>query len=821
MFADVVFPLPFRNSFTYSIPEEFGDVCRVGIRVTASFGKRVLTGFVTAVKETAETADKVKSIIDILDFNPVFDEKTLAFYNWIADYYLCSLGEALKNAVPAGLEVTTKRKIVAEQEICRDLFEQEKDKSSNRAKILEFLSQNSVTSMNYLQKNIKTKNIYSILKTLEKKGIISIIDEIEKAKVRIKTVKYVTLNKDSDFVFSKISEIERKSPKQAEIILLLSSLKEKLAPLSEVLDKLACSASSVKGLADKGLVTISDVEVKREYSGILEEEKKTLTLTPQQQKVFDIIAPSVENEKFDPYLLFGVTGSGKTQVYIELTKTAINSGKGVIILVPEISLTPQMTGRFYNYFGDKVTVIHSKMSYGERYDSWRSLLKGETKIVIGARSALFAPVINPGLIIVDEEHDQSYKHNDAIPKYHARDCAVVLARMNSCPVVLGSATPSIESMYNAQNGKYRLLQLPDRIDDAQLPEIKLVNILREKKDNLVSGIFSKFLLGEIEKRMSKKEGVIILQNRRGFATQVYCEDCGEIVECSECSVSMVHHLNKNMLVCHYCGNSQDVPRACSNCGSLALKFFGTGTQRVEDELDYYFPEARIERIDSDTISKKGHLQGILNDFRKGDIDILVGTQIVSKGLDFSNVTLVGVISAETNLWMPDFRADERTFQLLTQVAGRAGRRNLKGEVIIQTQNDKNFVLQKVKEYDYENFYNNEINKRQQMLYPPFSRLCLIEFKHTDENTVRGASSDFFKLLQRAKNSLLISPPTPAVIYRIKGSYRMQILVKSLKEFDKTGSVLRKAVTESYIDFGQKSRFRNIKIYIDIDPQNII
>lgn len=821
MYVDIVFPLPFKNSFTYKVPEDYCELIQIGIRVTAPFNKRVLTGFVIAINNNPDLATTYKSIIDILDISPIFTEKSLDFYKWIADYYLSSLGEALKNSVPSGLEVETKRKIVADCDACLNQLQNEKDLNSNRAKILKYLSESSTVSLNYLKKTTKVANVYSILKTLEKRGLISIVDEVEKAKVKIKTVKFAELNSDTEFVFNKIGEIEKRSPKQAEILLYLIGNKLKKASLTEIYEQTKSNLSSIKSLEEKNLLKIIDVEETREYNERLEEDVKDITLTAKQDEIVKNISEDITNSKFTSSLLYGVTGSGKTQIYIELTKIALSKDKDILILVPEISLTPQMTGRFYNYFGKLVSVIHSKMSPGERYDSWRSLLTGKSKIVVGARSALFAPLQNIGLIIVDEEHDQSYKHNDSVPKYNAKDCALMLGKFNNCPVVLGSATPSVESMYNAQTGKYKLLELLDRIDDAKLPEIKLINITQIQKQNNMFGVFSSALLEEIKKRIEKKEGTIILQNRRGFATQVYCEDCGNIIECKDCSVPMVYHINKNILTCHYCGEIQDVPRCCPVCGSIKLKFFGTGTQRVEDELDYHFPEARIERIDSDSISKKGNLPAILNRFKNGEIDILVGTQIVSKGLDFSNVTLVGVISAETNLWMPDFRADERTFQLLTQVAGRAGRRTLKGEVLIQTLDDKNKVLKLVQSYDFLTFCENEIKKRQINLYPPFSRLCLIEMKDKEENIVKSAAQDLFKLLARFKKYITVYPPTPAMIFKLRGMYRYQIIIKSSRETDKTGSALRHAVNESLIDFNQKSRFRNIKYYVDIDPQNII
>ena len=461
------------------------------------------------------------------------------------------------------------------------------------------------------------------------------------------------------------------------------------------------------------------------------------------------------------------------------------------------------------------------MSAGERYDSWRRVLRGKSKVVIGARSALFAPLRNIGIIVVDEEHDSSYKQGDLIPRYNARDAAVYLGSLHKCPVVLGSATPSIESMYNAKAGKYKLLELPDRIDDAKLPKIIFVNINKERKRKRMENVFSKLLLDKIEDRLKKKEGTIILQNRRGFSTQIYCEDCGEVEICDNCSVPMVFHINKNIIQCHYCGLVKNVPGACTHCGSLAIKFFGTGTERVEDELDFYFPNAKITRVDSDSISRKAVLGKILLSFGKGDIDILVGTQMVSKGLDFSRVTLVGVIAAETTLWLPDFRADERTFQLLTQVSGRAGRSKVPGEVIIQTQNEKHFTLQMVLKNDYLGFYNKEAADRKKLGYPPFTRIALIETKDQSEKKARGAIYDFYSELIRYKKWLKISAPAYAVIARLKGYYRFHILIKSNKKDDPGGAILREVILKSFIKFNRKSRYKDVKLIYDIDPQSIM
>ena len=820
MFCQVVFPLPFRNTFTYSIPDELIDSVKTGVRVVAPFGKRVLTGFVVATSDSTDIKEKIKSINDVLDANPIFDKRALKFYEWVSEYYLSSLGEALRNSVPYGTEIESKRRIVSDKDFCFKLLNQESKKNSLRAKFLTALSQKEVHNISQLQKEVKNKNIYSLLRSFEKIGAVSLLDEITSAKVKVKKVKFVKLTKSPDEIYALMPEIEKKSPKQVVLLLELLSAKEPIS-LSELLKKTKSASSTVGSLEKKNVVEVFDKEVERTYSETYKEETKSFDLTGYQKAVIERVSGSIDKNIFETFLLHGVTGSGKTQVYIELAKKVVENGKSVIILVPEISLTPQITSRFFNYFGERTAVLHSRMSLGERYDSWRGIIAGKSKVVIGPRSALFAPLQNIGLIVVDEEHDASYKQQEITPKYNARDAAIILAKFNNCPVLLGSATPSVESMFNALNGKYNLLELNERVDNAKLPKIKLVDVTIEKKKKRMESIFSRELLDEIGSRLKKKESVIILQNRRGFATQVFCNDCGEVITCPDCSVPMVHHLNKNILQCHYCGIVKPTPKACPLCGSLALKFFGTGTQRVEDELDFYFPNVKIERIDSDSINKKGKLGEILNSFRKGEIDILVGTQMVSKGLDFANVTLVGVIAAETSLWIPDFRADERTFQLLTQVSGRSGRSGKEGEVIIQTQNQKHFVLQRVLLNDYKGFYEKEITLREQGEYPPFIRLGLIEMKDEKEERVRLAAKDFFEYLRKHEKGLKITPPTEAIIYKLKGSYRFQILIKSHRKYDPSGKFLRNAIMNAFVEFNQKSRYRDVKLIFDIDPQSII
>jgi primosomal protein N' (replication factor Y) len=821
MYVEIVFPLSFRKAFTYLVPKDLENQAKVGVRAVAPFGKRTLTGFIINKLKTASLKETIKPIIDVIDEQPIVDKDGFKFYQWLADYYLCSFGEALKLAVPYGSEVESKRKIISDQKACAHLLIKEKNKSSTRGKILKVLSEREEISLQQLQKLVKKKNIYSILRILQENGVVTLLDLLQPAKVKAKTVNYVKLNKTVGEVYSLFPEIERRSPKQIKLLLELVNAKGKGLPVAELLHKTSSSKSSLDSLATKGIVKLYEQEIDRRYVEQYKEEQTKFSLSEQQSGVINEVAKTLEGKIFKTFLLHGVTGSGKTQVYIELAKKAIDRKKTVLILVPEISLTPQITSRFFNVFGDEVTVIHSRMSPGERFDSWQRISKGKSSVVIGARSALFAPLKNSGLIVIDEEHDASYKQADMVPKYNARDSAIMLGSIVNCPVLLGSATPSIESMYNAKTGKFKLLELPERIDNAKLPVITLVDVNRERKKKRMENIFTRTLLDKIEERIKRGEGVIILQNRRGFSTQIYCTDCGEVETCDNCSVPMVYHINKNNIECHYCGLVKEVPNACTHCGSIQIKYFGTGTERVEDELEFYFPNVKMSRIDSDSITKKSALSRLLLSFGSGEIDVLVGTQMVSKGLDFSRVTLVGVISAETTLWLPDFRADERTFQLLTQVSGRAGRSKNPGEVIIQTLNEKHFALQMVLNNNYKGFYEKEIFDREKMGFPPFTRIALIEAKDQVNEKAKGAATGFYNELKKYNKWLKISSPTPAIISRLKGQFRYQILIKSTRETDPGGKILRKAILDSFAEFNRKSRYKDVRLIYDVDPQSII
>ena len=822
-FIEVAFPLPVDSLFSYAVPMDLYDEVEIGKRVVAPFGQRTLTGFIVSISNNPpETElDKIKKIVRILDKHPVFDEKKLKFFTWLSSYYLSSLGEALKLTDPYGTSIQSEKQVFSDKETVSKFIENEKNRNTSRYKVMELLLKKDRYTLKQLQNLTGVKSILVPLKKMEQEGILTIEDGLAKPRVRTKTERFVKLALPLEEIYAIIPEIEKRSPKQVALLLKLASFRTKEAPTAKLLKLANISSSALNSLEEKGLVEFYEKVVERVYQETYTETLKDIKLTKDQENVIEAVSEHITTKNFKTFLLHGVTGSGKTQVYIELIKKALNRGENCLLLVPEISLTPQMTARLTMNFGDKVAVIHSRVSPGERHDAWMRIASGRCKVVTGARSALFSPMKNIGLIIVDEEHDSSYKQAEYPPKYHARDAAIVLAKECNCPVVLGSATPSIESMHNTKNGKYTLLELPERVDGAKLPKLVLVNTTEMKKKGEMENVFSKMLLSAIDQRIKKNEGVILLQNRRGFATQVYCVECAHLEKCENCSVGMVYHIKSNNLKCHYCNAIKPMPKACSMCGSKNIKLFGTGTERVEDELQAYFPSAIIERIDSDTISEKGKLGETLNKFRDGEIDILVGTQMVSKGLDFPRVTLVGVISAESSLWMPDFRAEEKTFQMLTQVSGRAGRSILPGEVMIQTCDSGHPLMKFIMNNDYHGFFARDVQSREFRNYPPFANLCLAETKDKDPRKASEALIDLYKEMFNYNKAVSILPPSAALLAKIKNEFRFQMLIKTSRKVDPSASILRDTIAHAYQIFRQKGKHKDVRIIFDMNPYSVV
>ena len=569
---------------------------------------------------------------------------------------------------------------------------------------------------------------------------------------------------------------KRRSEQQTLILETLQS--HGSMTLSELKERCGCSDSPVKTLAKNGLVTIEESTIQRDpHAGMELLRTKPFALMDEQKTALEKINAAMDRKKPGTVLLHGVTGSGKTEVYLQAIQHALDQGKGAIVLVPEISLTPQTVDRFRSRFGDCVAVLHSSLSEGERHDEWHRIRNGEAQIAIGARSALFAPVENPGLIVVDEEHEPTYKQDES-PRYNARDVAVMRGHLEKCCVVLGSATPALESFKNVKEGRYELAEMLMRVDDRSMPLMRVVDMCIEAENEGRAHIFSRELVEGIYDRLNLREQVILFLNRRGFSSSLQCEQCGYVAECSECSISMTYHKRAHKLLCHVCGKEESVPNRCPDCGDPDFKYAGMGTERIEEVLEKLCPNARVARMDSDTMRKKDSYRKVLDDFRVGKIDILLGTQMIAKGLDFPNVTLVGVLYADMSLHVPDFRAGERTFQLLTQVAGRAGRGEKAGEVIVQAYTPHHPAIQAARSLDYEGFCSQDLEFRKELSYPPFSHLVLLTFKGKSEPDVMGAADEFFARLERIlPESVSHSPPMPAPLARAKGFYRYQIMLR--------------------------------------------
>jgi primosomal protein N' (replication factor Y) len=845
-FAVVALPLHFKyhsgglEGLTYSIPDEFASRAQVGVRVSVPLGKRQTTGILVELISKAPAEIKnIRSIIDILDNDPVFDEKFLEWTKWIASYYLTSWGEVLEAALPQGLKPETKGKVIVNTENLEAEISRIKKRSPKRAEILQRLSEypNGVF-ISHFAKRSKLKGIYAHINALADEGLVR-IDQPTRNETKPKTQRVVKLSyeleHDTDALSNALLELER-SQKQAQVLLRLLQQKQLHPdePLAlELLKKTSdVSSATITALQKRGFIRFDHEEIKADTIHripLAEHDIANLTFTSEQRFAADQIENVYKNSEPKTFLLHGITGSGKTEVYISLAKKVLNSGDGVLILVPEISLTPQLIERFERRLSTdhptKIAVLHSRMSLAERYASWQMLARGETKIAIGARSAVFAPIRDLKLIIVDEEHEITYKQYDQTPRYNARDAAVVRAHQLGGVAVLGSATPSLESYFNAEQGKYTLLKLTKRAQDAKLPTIHIVDMRRPlmRKEQLAKqSSLSAELKTAIEERLKKRQGIVLLQNRRGWATYLGCSNCGDVVMCPNCAVTMTWHSVGNNMRCHYCGYTTPKNQTCPTCGSEKLYLGGIGTQRVEDELSEAFPGIRISRMDLDTTARKGAYEKILTSFAKGEADILLGTQMVAKGLDFPRVTLVGVINADTNLALPDFRSSERTFQLLTQVSGRAGRtEELAGEVLIQTQQPMHPAIQQVIAHDYDSFYHTEIVTRKETGYPPYSRLVLIEFRGKTEQSVRQCAFAFDSLLPKTGSYYELLRPTEAIIKKLRNEYRWHIIIKDIRSHDPGGEKVRRLLMGA-VDQYQK-RFANaaVTVTIDVDVQSVL
>jgi len=819
LFAELLLPVPIPKLFTYRIPHALNDKLLVGQRAIIPFGDRkVLTGIIISIHEKPPQEYEAKYIFDLLDDFPAISDVQYKLFQWISDYYLCTTGEVMNAALPSGLKLSSESMVQL-----NPAFNTEDSSfpfSEKEYLLLKHLKNDALT-YSEISKLLGLKQLYPILKSLVSKEAIILFEEVrEKFKPKKEQRIRVTETFTSENKLQDLFETLAAKPKQESLLLkylqLVPLLKNPESNKYGVLkNKLAEneSASSLKTLIKTGVFEEHEVIVSR-FDLDDDETGAAIPLSVEQQHAFNEILKSFADHHTT--LLHGITGSGKTEIYINLIRQALEGGSQVLYLLPEIALTTQIVKRLKKVFGKSVGVYHSKFSDNERVEVWNGILSGKFKFVIGVRSAIFLPFDNLGLIIVDEEHDPSYKQNEPAPRYHARDVAIMMAQMHYAKVLLGSATPSIETFYQALQGRYGFVTLDKRYGEAQLPVIRLADMTRERKLKTAKGDFSGLLLNAILEALNKKEQVIIFQNRRGYSPVLSCEDCGWVPKCVNCAVSLTYHQYRHALVCHYCGYKESLPHHCVSCSSTRLKTVGYGTEKLEEELNFHFPEANIQRMDLDTTRSKTGYETIITDFEQGKTDILVGTQMVTKGLDFDSVSLVGIFNADRMLHYPDFRSYERAYQLIMQVSGRAGRRAKSGSVIIQTSSPDHPLLHTILNRNAAHFYQEQIADRQRHAYPPFTRLIEITVKHVDKKiSVRTALSLAGILRDQLPNVRILGPAEP-VISKLRNQFLMTILIKvarSKTEIDSVKTVLLKTVE----DLGKEKDYRNSRIVIDVDP----
>ncbi len=815
-FALVILPIASPKLYTYSIPDEFSDKIKPGQRVVVQVRNRLYTGIVAGFT-TENPKYELKEIEEILDSEPLISETYLELWQWIADYYMCTLGEVYTAALPSSLRLEGQHTVYPIETDLKNILLSEIEKE-----ILAAVKKKPLT-LNNLQKKIGVKNIVSFTKSLVEKGLVR-IDQVVENPFKPKTEKFVSLSAEINTPerLEQTMKALSRAKKQTQLLLAYLALAKPsiqnpnpLVPKQKLLEKVD-STSAYQALLKRNIFIEVEKNVSR-FETNFDQLRKINTLTPAQQTAFDQI--NTIFEKKDTVLLFGVTSSGKTEIYLHLIKQYIDQGKQVLYLLPEIAITTQIIYRIQAVFGQKVGIYHSKLNDSERAEVWKrtaGMLEDlpPYQIIIGVRSAIFLPFKDLGLVIVDEEHENTYKQFDPAPRYNARDVAIVLAKKFKAKVLLGTATPSIESYWNAQKGKYGLVTLTQRFQDIKLPQIILADTRLAQKKRQMHGIFHKFLLDEIKKTLEQKQQVILFRNRRGFAPYLECQDCGWIPKCKFCDVSLTYHKETNKLVCHYCGYTIEAPRRCESCGSFKLRLKSYGTERVEDEIAVFFPDAKVARLDLDTTRRKNAHSQIIERFEKGEIDILVGTQMVTKGLDFENVRLVGILNADTLLNYPDFRSFERAFQLMVQVSGRAGRKNAQGLVVIQTAHPGHPVFKYVIENNYTEFFQWQIKERQAFSYPPFTRIIKITVKDKSEQLVNNFSELLAHQLRKHLKHRVLGPEFP-LVKRVQTWYRKEIIIKIEPKLSL--SKVKKLIIDTTTQLKQRDNYYKIYVIYDVDP----
>ena len=810
LYADVVLPLPLQGLYTYLIPAESLDSVQEGSRVIVQFGKKKFyTAIVFRIYQSDETKSNIKEIVATLEDYPIVTSLQLRFWEWLASYYMCSLGDVYRAALPSVLKLESETHVLLNAD-----FEANEPFTTNEQKVFYRLSPDKALTISEIEKLAGLANAIPAIKSLVDKQAAFISENIHNA-YSAKTQTAVRLVKDfSEKELNDILENLSKAKKQQHLlsVFLYLHTEKGIVFKKQLLEEADISTSVLSELVKKGILDFYDYEVSRFNYGEINIDS-AYELNFYQQEAYKEIKDSF-NEK-DITLLYGVTSSGKTEIYIQLIKEAISKGKQVLYLLPEIALTTQITDRLKSVFGNKLAVYHSKFNDNERGEIWKKLLTGdEVQVILGARSAIFLPFSDLDLIIVDEEHESSYKQQDPAPRYNARNASIVLANMHHAKVLLGTATPSIETYANALSGKYGLVRLTKRHEDIELPHIAVINTKELRRKKQMKSVLSPPLIDQVKEALLNKEQIILFQNRRGFSSMLECKTCSWTQHCAHCDVSLTYHKGQRMMVCHYCGATYRVPEICPECKTPTLEFLGYGTERIEEEVLNAFPETTVARMDLDTTRGKKSYERIISEFENNRTNILIGTQMVSKGLDFDNVSIVGILNADNLLNYPDFRAYEKAFQLMTQVSGRAGRKKKRGLVLLQTSHPSHPIITCVKNNDYETFYQVQLAERNLFRYPPFFRLISIVLRSRDENILENASKQFAQSLRQSFGERVLGPGKPP-ISRIQSLYIRNILLK----IENTASIqkVREAIFAHQAAVFADPSFKSVLLHYDVDP----
>ncbi|MBS7565197.1 primosomal protein N' [Mucilaginibacter sp. Bleaf8] len=813
LFVEVILPLAIAKNYTYRVPFEMNEVVAVGKRVVVQFGKsKLYTAIIHSITEQAPEKYEAKYLMEVLDDNAVVTEQQLQFWHWMAEYYLCNTGDVMNAALPAAFKLASETRIMLnpDEAVDRSILH------DKEFLIVDALDLQPVLTVSDIVKLLGQKVVMPVLKSMFDKNIIFISEEVsERYKPRKRTyIKLHEFYQDQDNLRALFTQLERRAPKQADAVLAYIKLsrEQPLVSKNDLMEASGATSSIVKSLIEKQILVAEDKNVSRLFYDSFE-SAASFTLNPAQQQALEQLQQQFKEK--DVALLHGVTSSGKTQIYIRLVEEAIQAGKQVLYLLPEIALTTHVIERLRKYFGNDIGVYHSRFNDNERVEVWQKVLKHEYKVVLGARSSVFLPFDNLGLVIIDEEHETSYKQFDPAPRYNARDAAIFLASRYHAKVLLGSATPSFESYFNARTGKYGFAELTERFGGVSLPEIEVVSITEETKRKTMQSHFTSVLMRDMEQALANKEQVILFQNRRGYAPVLICRVCAFTPRCINCDVSLTYHKSSSNLHCHYCGYKEETLTICPACGSTHLEYKGFGTEKIEDELSVLLPEARIARMDLDTTRAKNAYQTLLNDLEEKRIDILVGTQMVAKGLDFSDVTVIGIINADSLLKYPDYRANERSFQMLAQVSGRAGRRGKQGKVVIQTYNPHHRVIDQVIKNDYKDLYITEIEERKSFKYPPFYRIIQMDVKHKDAEQLYYQAEHLANELRRHFGDRVIGPEFP-LINRIRNFYIKSIMLKFERDTISIAKV-KTVIREVILQFQTTKLSKGCIVQPDVDP----